>query len=147
MSVEPTVPGSKKILVIDDNWIIQKTLSLALKNSGYQVFTALDVSAALSIVRRVKPDLILLDLTFPPDPTNIGGSTQDGFFVVEWLRRTPEAEKIPIIIISGTDPAKYKDQVTATGILACFHKPLKNDEVLAVIHNALDGSKSGEQPA
>lgn len=56
---------------------------------------------------------------------------------MEWLRRAPEAEKIPIIIISATDPAKYKDQIPAKGIVACFQKPLNHDELLATIEAAL----------
>jgi CheY-like chemotaxis protein len=146
MSAEPTVPGVKKILVIDDNLIIQKSLSLALGKSGYQIHASLDVSKALGIVRHEKPDLILLDLTFPLDASDVGGPSKDGFFIIEWLRRSPEAEKIPIIIISGTDPAKYKNQITAAGIIACFRKPLNNDEVLAAIHTALGNSAQADKP-
>jgi CheY-like chemotaxis protein len=142
MNVKPTASGSRKILMVDDNLIIQRTLALALTNKGYQVFAASDISTALSAVRREKPDLILLDLSFPLDSADVGGPMQDGFFVVEWLRRTPEAGKIPIIIISATDPAKYKNQISARGIAACFCKPLNHDELLAAIHTAL-----GDAPA
>ena len=137
MNAEPTATSSKKILMVDDDLVIQRTVAMALKNAGHQVFTAGDISTALSTARREKPDLMLLDISFPLDYANVGGPAQDGFFVVEWLRHTPEAEKIPIIIISGTDPAKYKDQIPAKGIVACFQKPLNHDELLATIEAAL----------
>jgi CheY-like chemotaxis protein len=137
MNTELTASSHPKILLVDDNLVIQRTVAMALKNAGYQVFTAGDISATLTTVRREKPDLILLDLAFPLDPANVGGPSQDGLFVIEWLRRTPEAEKIPIIIISGTDPAKYKNQISSSRITACFRKPLNHDELLVAIHTAL----------
>src|SRR5450755_1299979 len=112
MNTQTTAASSRKILLVDDNLVIQLTVAQALKNAGYQVFTASDISATLGIVRREKPALILLDLSFPLDAGNFGGAAQDGFFIVEWLRRTPEAAKIPIIIVSATEPAKYQNQVT-----------------------------------
>jgi CheY-like chemotaxis protein len=124
---------------VDDNLVIQLTVAQALNKAGYQVFTASDISTTLGIVRREKPDLILLDLTFPLESGNFSGAGHDGFFVVEWLRRTPESEKIPIIIVSGTEPAKYQNQVAAKGVIACFHKPLNHEELLATIHSALGG--------
>jgi len=68
MNVETKVPGSRKILMVDDNLVIQRTVSLALKNKGYQVFTAGDISVALSTLRREKPDLILSTLLFRSIP-------------------------------------------------------------------------------
>ncbi len=140
MSAEKTVSGSRKILLVDDNLVIQLTVAQALKKAGYQVFTATDISATLGIVRREKPDLILLDLSFPLDSEHFGGAAQDGFFVVEWLRRTPEAAKIPIIIVSATEPSKYQNQISSKGIIACFHKPLNHEELVATINTALGGN-------
>jgi len=51
----------KKILVVDDNEIVIKTISLKLQGAGYQVLTAMDGSTAVSIARKEAPDLILLD--------------------------------------------------------------------------------------
>ncbi len=147
---DPTpAPNAKKILVVDDNRVILHTLKLALQPKGYQVLTAPGGAETLSTLRREKPDLILLDLNFPPDTANIGGPFQDGFFIIEWLRRTPEAETIPIIIISSTDPAQYMDRATAAGVVACFHKPIDYDKLLEVIHATLGeetGGKTSEVP-
>jgi DNA-binding response OmpR family regulator len=139
MSAQPTTSVARKILLVDDNLVIQLTVTQALKKAGYDVFTASDISSTLGIVRREKPDLILLDLSFPLDASNFGGAAQDGFFIIEWLRRTPEAEKIPIIVVSATDPAKYQKQVSDKGVIACFHKPLNHEELMATIHTALGG--------
>jgi len=130
-------PTTKKILVADDNLIIRKTVATALSKAGYQVSVAGDIPEALSAARREMPDVMLLDISFPVDPANVGGPSQDGTFVIQWLQRTPETAKIPIIIITGTDPVKYKDQISSQGIIACFRKPLNHDELLTTIRAAL----------
>lgn len=137
MSDQPAAPGAKVILVVDDNPVILRTMSMMLKTAGYQVAVAEGGPEAISLARKEKPDVILLDLAFPPDLANIGGPMRDGFSIIEWLRHTPEAEKTPILIISGTDPKAYKARADAAGVIACFHKPLNKDDVLATIQKIL----------
>jgi two-component system cell cycle response regulator len=147
MNAETAIPGGKKILVVDDDQIILKTLSMALISNGYQVFTATDGPGAASIVARERPDLILLDLLFPPDAVNVGGALQDGFFIIEWLRRMGEAADIPIIIISGDKSAKDKKNALATGAVAFFPKPIDRIALLATIRATLGEDAGDKMPA
>ena len=128
----------KKILVVDDNPVIIKTLSMKLKSNGYDVACAHDGAEASSAVRANKPDLILLDISFPPDAGNVGGVAWDGFLIIDWIRRIEGAQKIPIIIITGGDPKIYKERSMSAGVTAFFHKPINNDELLDVIQKTLD---------
>src|SRR5882724_9124769 len=96
----------KKILIVDDSRVCSKALSIKLSAHGYDALTAQDGGEAISTVRREKPDLILLDLSFPPDVAHGGGVAWDGFLIMHWLRRIDGAAHIPIIIITGGDPAK-----------------------------------------
>ena len=127
----------KKILVVDDDAVILTRLAVKLKSCGYDVFTAIDGSQAVSIARREKPDLILLDITFPPDVAHGGGVAWDGFVIIQWLRRLEELKSIPIMVITGGDTQKYKDRALAAGAQAFFHKPIDNEELLSAIHKAL----------
>ena len=145
MNAETAIPGGKKILVVDDDPIVLKTLSMVLVSNGYQVFTATDGPGAASIVTRERPDLILLDILFPPDAANVGGALQDGFFIIEWLRRMGEAADIPIIIISGDKSAKDKKNALATGVVGFFTKPIDRVALLATIRATL-GEDAGDKP-
>jgi len=127
----------KKILVVDDSPVILAALSIKLKTNGYDVLTALDGSSAVSNARQEKPDLILLDISFPPDVAHGGGVPWDGFLIMNWLRRLEEARNIPIIVITGGDPVKFKDRAIAAGATSFFHKPFENDELLAMISQVL----------
>jgi DNA-binding response OmpR family regulator len=126
----------KKILAADDNKVILKALTMVLQSNGYEVITATDGSAVVKVVDKEKPDLILLDILFPPD-INEGGMSWDGFAIMRWLRNMSGAKDVPIIIISGTDPEKYRERCLAAGAAAFLHKPLNMEELIATIHAAL----------
>jgi two-component system alkaline phosphatase synthesis response regulator PhoP len=134
---------SKKILVVDDDAVVVSGLSTKLKGSGYLVLVATDGSEAVSISRREKPDLILLDITFPPDVGHGGGVPWDGFLIMQWLRRLDEVKNIPIIIIGGNVSVDCKGRSIALGAVGYFHKPINNDELLALIGKTL-GENSQE---
>jgi CheY-like chemotaxis protein len=127
----------KKILVVDDNEVILKTLSFKLKANDFDVVTAMDGSEAVGAVRKEKPDAILLDISFPPDVAHGGGVPWDGFRIIQWLRRMDEAKDIPVIIITGGEAAKYKERALAEGAVAFFTKPIDHDALLKVLHEAL----------
>ncbi|MGN6555408.1 MAG: response regulator [Verrucomicrobiota bacterium] len=134
----------KKILIVDDNEVILKTLSLKLKADHYDVITAKDGSAAVAAVRVHRPDLILLDLGFPPEVT---GVPWDGFRIIQWLKRMDEAKSIPIIVITGGDAAKYKERALADGAIGFFQKPVNNDELTAMIQQIVGPGTPAPVPA
>ncbi len=127
----------KKILVVDDNEIVIKTISLKLQGAGYQVFTAMDGAAAVAAARREIPDLILLDLSFPPD---VAGVPWDGFRIMEWFHRLDTARKIPIMVITGSEDPNARQRATTNGAVAFFQKPLEHDYLLKVIRATLGES-------
>jgi CheY-like chemotaxis protein len=130
---EPT-DAPKRILVVDDNEVITKTIAVKLKSAGYHVVTALDGADAVASVRKDKPDLILLDLGFPPD---IAGVPWDGFRIMEWLHRVDESKKIPIIVITGGAGDNDKERALASGAVAFLYKPLDHEELLKLVRATL----------
>ncbi len=139
MSDQAAPPSAKKILVVDDDEVILKTLSITLSSNGYYVYLASDGPEAVRVVSRERPDLILLDLVFPVDAANVGGALQDGFFIMQWLRRMGEAEDIPIIIISGDNTTKERQKALDAGAVAFFTKPIDHVALLAAIANLFGG--------
>ena len=130
MSNSPTGSKAKKILIVDDNEVVIKTITLKLQGAGYQVIGAMDGSEAVSAARRENPDLILLDISFPPD---VGSVEWDGFRIMEWFHRLDTARKIPIIIITGSEDPKARERATSAGAVAYFQKPLEHDFLLKVV--------------
>lgn len=135
-----TGSGRPKILVVDDNKIVLRTIKMKLEAGGYKVITAEEGSVAVSTVRREKPDLILLDIYFPPDVGHGGGVAWDGFLILDWLRRMEEAVNIPIIIITGEGSSADRERCLAAGIAGFFYKPVDLEQLLASIEEILGRS-------
>ena len=125
---------TSKILVVDDDPVILKALSSVLEPRGYEVFTAVDGPAAFTVVLWEHPDLILLDIFFPPDIFQ-SGNTWDAFQIMHWLQRMggPHARNIPVIVMSGADPGEFRDRCLAAGAVDYIQKPIKIPELLNVV--------------
>jgi CheY-like chemotaxis protein len=141
----PPVPGKKsaelalgqgrKILVVDDNPTVLKAFELKLKSFGFTVLTASEGAPAVSVARQERPDVIVLDINFPPDVGN-SGLQWDGFNIMQWMKRFQEASSIPVIIITSGDP-KLKDKALAAGAVAFFQKPINNEEFLLTLRRVM----------
>ena len=135
-----TISKGRKILVTDDNPVVLRALSQTLMSDGYEVATAASGGETILRVNEFPPDLILLDMMFPPDSENFQSTLEDGFIIISWLRGMSRAAQTPIIVISGADPAEYRDRALAKGVVATFQKPVDKNELLAVIHSTFAGA-------
>jgi DNA-binding response OmpR family regulator len=61
------------------------------------------------------------------------GGERDGFWALNWLQRMDEVRGVPIIIISGDDPALSGARALAAGAVAYVHKPINKDDLAARI--------------
>ena len=84
----------KRILIIEDNVAFRKILKIRLESNRYEVFTAEDGLEGLNIARRIKPDLIILDLMLPG---------MNGHKVCRLLKFDVQYRHIPIIILTSRD--------------------------------------------
>ena len=84
----------KKILIIEDESALQKTLGEALSQQGYEVLSALNGEVGLKLVQSEKPDLILLDLILPKI---------HGFDVLKKIKDNPETKEIPVIVLTNLE--------------------------------------------
>jgi CheY-like chemotaxis protein len=130
----PVPSRGKKILIVDDDEIILKTTAMKLEAEGYDVVTAAEGAEAIRAARREKPDLILLDLSFPSD---VGAVIWDGFLIMSWLQRLEEARNIPVIIITAGESAKYRQRALSAGATAFFNKPIALEGLLSVIDRTI----------
>ncbi len=114
-----------RILVVDDEPQIVRTLRAGLRAGGYEVLSASDGESALHIMASQSPDVIILDLAMSP---------MDGFELVERVR---EWSSVPIIVLSVRE--SDQDKVTALDLGADDYlvKPFSLDELLARIRVAL----------
>jgi CheY-like chemotaxis protein len=139
MSIDSPNGSGKTILVVDDNEIVIKTISLKLQGAGFKVLSAMDGTEAVSMVRKEHPDLILLDLTFPPE---VMGVPWDGFRIMEWFGRLDSAKQIPIVVITGSEDPRIRERATLAGAVAFFQKPIDHDHLLKAIRETLTAKET-----
>lgn len=126
----------RKILVVDDNEVVLKAFEIKFKALGFQVYKATDGAAAVSCARHEKPDVIVLDINFPPE-VGSSGLQWDGFNIMQWLQRFKEVAEIPVIIITSGDPEKLRNRALASGAVAFFQKPINHEEFLISVRRTL----------
>lgn len=136
--------SAKKILVVDDNTVVVKTLQMQLLKAGFTVICAQDGTEAIGVVRRERPDLIVLDINFPPELGH-GGVDWNGFLIMQWLQRLEEARRTPVIVITGEAPEKYRDQALRLGAVAFFKKPVDGNSLIEAISQALTNSRDAAE--
>lgn len=117
---------NKKILVVDDDAVVLKAMTIMLSGAGYQVIAASDGTSAVAAARQEKPDAIVLDLNFPDD---FGTVPWDGYRIMQWLQRLGEVAKTPIIVVSSSNPEQVGDRVRKAGAAAFFRKPVDHAEL------------------
>jgi two-component system nitrogen regulation response regulator NtrX len=117
-----------KILVVDDEENIRKSLKMILEYEGYQFLEAGDGEEALSLIgEMIDLDLILLDIKLPG---------RDGLDILAEIRKRPYAPEV--IMISGQGTIQTAVEATKLGAFEFLEKPLHRDRVLLSIRNALN---------
>jgi DNA-binding response OmpR family regulator len=91
------VTGNWKVLVIEDHTVVRQILSMMLGLEGVQVAVAPDGRAGLDMARRMRPDVVLLDVMMPD---------MDGFAVCRALK----AEDRPPKVVMVTARSSAEDQ-------------------------------------
>jgi DNA-binding response OmpR family regulator len=82
----------KKLLVVEDDMILQKALQEFLTAEGFEIFTASDGEAGITAAKEKMPDLVLLDIILPK---------KDGYEVLAALKKDEKTKQIPIILLTN----------------------------------------------
>ncbi len=114
-----------KILIVDDEPQIRRTLRATLVPHGYTVADARSGEEALEVLRQEKPELVLLDLNMP----GLGG--------LETCRAIREQSDVAIIVLTVRDVEKDKVHALDAGADDYVIKPFSTPELLARIRAAL----------
>lgn len=122
---------SERILVVDDDATLLRTLRINLRARDYQVLVAADGRSALEAVAEDQPDLVVLDLGLPD---------LDG---VEVLRRVRQYSQVPVIVLTARHDSIDKVEALDEGADDYVTKPFGMDELMARVRSALRRSSVG----
>ncbi|QLF71099.1 response regulator transcription factor [Peteryoungia desertarenae] len=123
------------VLLVDDSPEALGFLTDALEEAGFSVLIATSGHAALSIVDRISPDVILLDAVMPGI---------DGFETCTRLKANPAVAQVPVIFMTGLTETEHVVKALECGGVDYLAKPINIDELRARIRVHLSNAKSAQ---
>jgi two-component system cell cycle response regulator DivK len=117
------------ILIVEDNPANLKLASLLVRNAGHTVLAAVDAETGLTRARTEHPDLILMDIQLPG---------MDGLEATALLKNDPGTAGIPVIAVTAMAMKDDQEKCRRAGCDAYIAKPLRYQELYAVIEELLD---------
>ena len=96
----------KKILLIEDESALQKSLGDILRENNFEVLSALDGEIGERLAKSEKPDLIVLDLTLPK---------KNGLEVFQALKDDQKTKNIPVVILTNLERIEHVEKVLEMG--------------------------------
>ena len=128
-------PDKVKITVVDDEEDLVETIKLFLETRGYSVSFAYDGAAGLEVVKKEKPNVVILDIMMPG---------KDGRDMLKKMKLDEELKDIPVIMLTAKDEQFDRDYVLGLGAYEYVTKPYDSYALLRQIKNALEKKKRNE---
>jgi DNA-binding NtrC family response regulator len=119
---------TRKILIVDDETNLRKTLATILRGRGYSISEASDGSEALELLRDATPDLVFTDWKMP----EIGGEE-----VLRHMRRDPRLSAIPVIVITAFGSSHSAIEAVRLGAYDFITKPFDLQDISLTAERAL----------
>ncbi len=121
----------KKILLVDDSTTMLMSMEGVLKRAGFYVETATGGEIALKKIAAACPDLMITDLNMP---------VMDGISLIKEAKKIPGMRFKPILMLTTESQQSKRDEAKAAGATGWLVKPVKPEELLAVVKQVLPGS-------
>jgi CheY-like chemotaxis protein len=121
--LSPVAPNRPRVLVVEDDSPLAHLYCTALALRGVGAVRAADGMSALRSVEQERPDVIVLDLMLP---------SVNGWTVLRELGANPSTQDIPIVVVTGVDPAP-----SLPDAVAVLSKPCDPDHVARVVTDHL----------
>ncbi|GLI53486.1 response regulator [Thermodesulfovibrio yellowstonii] len=123
---------SYKILICEDNEKNRKLMKDLLEYHGYEVYLAENGKEGIEMAKRVKPDLILMDMQMP---------VLDGFEAIKKIRQDKEIKHIKIISVTSFAMPTDKERVLQAGADYYIAKPIDTRALPEIIKKVIEGQK------
>jgi len=118
------VHSTATILVCDDEAVMRALVRAALEEDGYSIAEARDGDESLDLIRRLRPDLVILDMMMPG---------RSGLDVLNELRADPELSGTPVLMLTAKAQADDRVAAERAGADRYLSKPFRLAELAAAV--------------
>lgn len=127
-----------RILIVDDDPIIQLILENILRKNEYAILKARDGQAALELLIAEGADLVITDIFMP---------NMNGLALLEAIREDGRYARVPVIVLTAAGQARWREQAEQLGVNHCLTKPFSSTELLLTVQEQLRASRNGSGTA
>ena len=120
--------GRSRVLIVEDEPHIIESLSFVLGREGFLVSSALDGEAAVEVLRRDPPDLVILDVMLP---------RLNGFEVLKLAKADPALKAIPVIVLTAKGQQQDRRLAEEIGSDGFMTKPFSNREIVEQVRRLI----------
>ena len=120
----------KKILLVDDSSTMLMSMETILKRTGLEVAKALNGTQALQVLPAFRPDLMITDLNMPG---------VDGITLIREAKKLPAMRFKPILMLTTESQQSKRQEAKAARACGWLVKPVKPEQLLAVIKQVVPG--------
>jgi DNA-binding response OmpR family regulator len=120
----------RRILVVDDEPFICRSLTFVLRKADYEVFEARNGEEAIAAIRQHRPDLVFLDVMMPK---------LNGFQVTEEIRKDRALDAVKIILLTAKGQESDREVGKTAGANDYITKPFSPTRILERAKQLLDG--------
>jgi DNA-binding response OmpR family regulator len=124
------------VLIVDDDPLLIALVRHKLQRRGYAVETAPDGGAGLEAARKLKPEIIVLDIMMP---------VLDGRSVLQHLREDPALAKVPVVMLSARGREEDIVDLLKLGASDYLIKPFSPEELVARIDRLVRNAEKAGQ--
>lgn len=118
----------KKILLVDDEAFIIRSLQFVLKKTGHDIATAANGEEAIEKAKAEKPDLMFLDIMMPK---------KDGFEVCKEIKGSEETKNIYIVMLTAKGRDQDRQKGIELGANEFLTKPFVPSQILTLVKKVL----------
>ena len=119
---------AERILVVDDEPFILRSLSFVLRKAGFEVFEAKDGDEALSLIRATRPDLVFLDVMMP---------NRNGYEVLKEVKGDPELAATHVILLTAKGQESDRKKGLSLGADEYMTKPFSPSRITERVREIL----------
>ena len=121
----------RQVLLIEDEPNIIEAISFVLSRDGWQVATHADGSGALEAVRRLRPDVLILDVMLPG---------RSGFEILADIRADADLQGLKVLMLTAMGQVKEREAAARAGADLFMAKPFANADMLAAVRALAGGT-------
>jgi DNA-binding response OmpR family regulator len=113
-----------KVMIVDDEPEIVRSLGMRLRANGYDVVSAMDGLQATNVAMKEQPDVIILDIGLPAG---------DGHMVAKRLRESMKTCSVPIIFLTARTSESDYERAFQQGVSKYLTKPFRAEDIIDAV--------------